>query len=470
MNDDQVKSLTEMLKKKKKIWCMNLGENYNVSTSSWVTFCHALPMTHITHLYISEHVITTELKIKLRANIRENRKKHDKHCSLKNIHVIEKCTNMWWNPINAIRHQFAADIAREVKEREEREREEKEERKRINKEHLAKLKRENKKGGKVEKVEKGQKCRFKRPLDVTLLTPSHSEYWAEGVGEGGEKPWKFNCSCGEKCSSYENFRYHPVGRMYECTNCSIWSHVKCNLGNIDDDDLEELSEVLCSTCRGKLRRQRLVALGEAGISMGNNGIPLLNAADGNSMEDDDDEEVAEGEEDDEEVAEGEGSIDIGIKFRDSDGEKSGVDFFYDADDDKVGSSSEGCTSSKKDHDGYDDNHSEAISSSSEDAKNIEKVSSTVNNSNSHVGQSILSRIDDSSNNVFSESTDSAPSSSSLDTVRANDPINGSITHELKDNISLLNSDTSVNSSALKIFDIGDPQMTVENCEGSELDS
>jgi hypothetical protein len=104
---------------------------------------------------------------------------------------------------------------------------------------LAKLKAELK-SKKGEKVEKGQKRGFKRPLDVTLLTPSHSEYWAEGVGEGGEKPWKFNCSCGEKCSSYENFRYHPIGRMYECTNCSIWSHIKCNLGNIDDDDLEEL--------------------------------------------------------------------------------------------------------------------------------------------------------------------------------------------------------------------------------------
>ena len=48
------------------------------------------------------------------------------------------------------------------------------------------------------------------------------------------------CSCGEKCSSYEHFRYHPVGRMFECSSCSIWSHVLCVLGNICDDDLEEL--------------------------------------------------------------------------------------------------------------------------------------------------------------------------------------------------------------------------------------
>lgn len=140
------------------------------------------------------------------------------------------------NPINAIRHKFAADIAREEREREEREREEKEERERKNREHFIKLK-----SKKVEKIEKGQKGRYKRPLDVDLLTPAHSEYWAEGVGEGGEKPWKFSCCCGETCSSYEHFRYHPLGRMFECSNCSIWSHVTCVLGNhISDDDLEEL--------------------------------------------------------------------------------------------------------------------------------------------------------------------------------------------------------------------------------------
>lgn len=54
------------------------------------------------------------------------------------------------------------------------------------------------------------------------------------------------CSCGEKCSSYEHFRYHPVGRMFECSSCSIWSHVLCVLGNICDDDLEEL-QVSCHT-------------------------------------------------------------------------------------------------------------------------------------------------------------------------------------------------------------------------------
>ena len=95
MNDEQLESLVGLLKKKK-IWCMNLGENYNVSIGGWITFCNLLPQTLVTHLYISEHVISSDLKNKIRTNIRENRKKHDKHCSLSNIHVIEKCTNMWW--------------------------------------------------------------------------------------------------------------------------------------------------------------------------------------------------------------------------------------------------------------------------------------------------------------------------------------------------------------------------------------
>ena len=95
MNDQQLGALIGLLKKKK-IWCMNLGENYHVSIGGWVSFCNLLPLTLVTHLYISEHVISSDLKKKIRSNIRENRKKHDKHCSLSNVHVIEKCTNMWW--------------------------------------------------------------------------------------------------------------------------------------------------------------------------------------------------------------------------------------------------------------------------------------------------------------------------------------------------------------------------------------
>lgn len=75
------------------------------------------------------------------------------------------------------------------------------------------------------------------------LNPAHTAYWQEGVGAGGDKPWKFKCMCGETCSSYENFRYHPTGRMYECSNaaCCLWSHVACVLGpNVSDGELEKM--------------------------------------------------------------------------------------------------------------------------------------------------------------------------------------------------------------------------------------
>jgi hypothetical protein len=149
------------------------------------------------------------------------------------------------NPINTIRHQFAADIAKEEKERKEREKEEilrrKEEAKRVKEEMRKRLREEAKLEKERLKEEASKKRRYSRePLDVSLLTPDHTEYWAEGIGKGGEQPWKFSCICGEKCSSYENYRYHPQGRMFECTNCSIWSHVECLLGKISNEDLEEL--------------------------------------------------------------------------------------------------------------------------------------------------------------------------------------------------------------------------------------
>ena len=200
--DKQLKSLSGLLQSKV-IWCLNLGENYEVQPSSWIEFCENLPQTFVTHLYVSEHVIHIELKNLMRLHIRNNRAKHDKHSSMKNIQVIERCTNMWWNPINAIRHQLENQI--------------------------------NLKATK-------EKLDVRKVSVPRELTPSDPAYWAEGYGKGGEKPWKFNCVCGETCSSYENYRYHPTGPQYECTSCGTWSHVSCVLGiSITEEDLEELS-------------------------------------------------------------------------------------------------------------------------------------------------------------------------------------------------------------------------------------
>ena len=95
MSDEMLDALIELLKKKP-IWCLNIGENYNVTGAGWKTFCKALPETSVTHLYVSEHIITIDLKNKMRDYIRENRKKHSMHCNVENLDVIERCTHMWW--------------------------------------------------------------------------------------------------------------------------------------------------------------------------------------------------------------------------------------------------------------------------------------------------------------------------------------------------------------------------------------
>jgi hypothetical protein len=59
--DKQLYALVEVLKVKP-IWCINIGENYEVSTNAWHYFTEALTGTSITHMYASEHVISLEMK------------------------------------------------------------------------------------------------------------------------------------------------------------------------------------------------------------------------------------------------------------------------------------------------------------------------------------------------------------------------------------------------------------------------
>jgi hypothetical protein len=68
--------------------------------------------------------------------------------------------------------------------------------------------------------------------------------------------WSFRCKCGESCSSYEKALYHPKGRIFQCTSCSLWSHVQCVLGSISDHQLRELQQALCFACIAKERRNR----------------------------------------------------------------------------------------------------------------------------------------------------------------------------------------------------------------------
>ncbi|CAN0071497.1 unnamed protein product, partial [Discosporangium mesarthrocarpum] len=98
--DAQVRKLSSVLARGT-VWCLNAGENYKVALESWWGFVSSIKDTNLTHAYLSEHVITPELKTALRASIRANRTKHDRHRSLRNLGVIRQCTNMWWNPINS---------------------------------------------------------------------------------------------------------------------------------------------------------------------------------------------------------------------------------------------------------------------------------------------------------------------------------------------------------------------------------
>jgi hypothetical protein len=67
--DQQLTHLISLLKEKR-IWCINIGENYSVTPSGWINFCNSLPQTSVTHLYVSEHTIPIELKNKMRDHIR----------------------------------------------------------------------------------------------------------------------------------------------------------------------------------------------------------------------------------------------------------------------------------------------------------------------------------------------------------------------------------------------------------------
>ncbi|CAN0108455.1 unnamed protein product, partial [Phaeothamnion confervicola] len=105
---EQVRKLTAVLLRGG-VWCLNAGENYNVSLDTWWKFADDLQLTNVTHAYLSEHVLTPELKNEIRAVIRANRAKHTRHKSASNWHIIERCTNCWWNPSNS--KELQAELA-----------------------------------------------------------------------------------------------------------------------------------------------------------------------------------------------------------------------------------------------------------------------------------------------------------------------------------------------------------------------
>ena len=98
MVDENIQLLLEVLQLGR-IWGLNLGETYKVTNETWHEFTHSIPDTNVTHMYLSEHTISKEMNNQLKAYMRENRKKHDRHSNFDtNRYVIERVTNMWWNP------------------------------------------------------------------------------------------------------------------------------------------------------------------------------------------------------------------------------------------------------------------------------------------------------------------------------------------------------------------------------------
>ena len=65
--------LTEVLKKKH-IWALNIGENFNITMDGWQTFTDELCNTAVSYMYVSEHhLMRTDLKTQMRDAIRKNR-------------------------------------------------------------------------------------------------------------------------------------------------------------------------------------------------------------------------------------------------------------------------------------------------------------------------------------------------------------------------------------------------------------
>jgi len=102
MRDEQILHLLRILQNQNcRIWCLNVGETYNVQTETWEIFAKGLEKTKVTHMYASEHTISSDTKDIIRETIRNNRTKHDLHINPDNLDVIIQCTHNWWNPANA---------------------------------------------------------------------------------------------------------------------------------------------------------------------------------------------------------------------------------------------------------------------------------------------------------------------------------------------------------------------------------
>ena len=95
--DEHLVRLAEVLRLKR-IWCLNVGENFRTSLPAWRRFCEDLRDTAVSHMYASEHhFIGTDVKHKMKDVIRETRNA-DPPVTHHSLEVIMECGNMWYNP------------------------------------------------------------------------------------------------------------------------------------------------------------------------------------------------------------------------------------------------------------------------------------------------------------------------------------------------------------------------------------
>lgn len=108
MLDDQLERLTKVLENKR-IWALNVGENFGITCRAWKRFAAALPRTAVSYLYVSEHhLVGTKLKLAMRVAIRANRRL----LGPQDPEVVGRVGNMWWNPHNSAAYATATGAAR----------------------------------------------------------------------------------------------------------------------------------------------------------------------------------------------------------------------------------------------------------------------------------------------------------------------------------------------------------------------
>ena len=74
MGDAQLEHLAQVLANKR-VWALNVGENFQISIAAWARFTQALQQTAVGYMYVSEHHLKhTDLKLRMRDAIRVNRK------------------------------------------------------------------------------------------------------------------------------------------------------------------------------------------------------------------------------------------------------------------------------------------------------------------------------------------------------------------------------------------------------------